>query len=170
MDLIPGDTTPERTLVLLKPDAVVRGISGRVLSRFEDAGFKIVGVKMARMDAELVRRHYFDLEERLGRSVYERSAVFMQQAPVIAVALEGHDVVATVRKMVGASCPDEAAPGTIRGDLAHDSRRSSEATGKGIANVVHASSSRDEAAYELGVWFSKEEIHGYRTLLERFIR
>jgi nucleoside-diphosphate kinase len=169
VDVIPAEATMERTLVLLKPDAVVRGISGRVLSRFEDAGFKIIGIKMAMMDAGLVRRHYFDLEERLGRDIFQRSAAFMQQAPVIAVALEGYDVVSTVRKMVGASCPNESAPGTIRGDFAHHSHAASQATGKGIANIVHASSKPTEADYELSVWFSKEELQEYRTLVETFV-
>ncbi|MFG2981716.1 nucleoside-diphosphate kinase [Streptomyces sp. NPDC048258] len=168
MDVTPNDPCAERTLVLLKPDAVVRGISGRVLSRFEDAGYKIIGVKMRAMDAELVRRHYFDLEERRGQDVYLRSAAFMQRAPVIAVALEGHDVIATVRKLVGATCPNEAVPGSIRGDWGHHSRQASEATGTGIANVVHASSNAADAAHELDVWFTKEELHQYRTLVERF--
>lgn len=98
----------ERTLVLLKPDAVVRGFAGKIISRFEDAALKIVGIKMKQMDAEFTRRHYFDLEERFGPEVYNITATFMQQGPVIALVLEGADAVATVRKIVGSTFPNEA--------------------------------------------------------------
>ena len=107
----------ERTLVLLKPDAMVRGFAGKIIARFEDAALKIVGIKMKQMDAEFTRRHYFDLEERHGEEVYNVTATFMQQAPVIAFVLEGFDAVATVRKIVGSTYPNEAAPGTVRADL-----------------------------------------------------
>ncbi|WP_189938244.1 nucleoside-diphosphate kinase [Streptomyces sulfonofaciens] len=164
-----AELSPERTLVLIKPDAVLRGLSGRILSRFEDIGLKIVAVKTVRMDAELIRRHYADLEERLGTEIYLRTAAFMSQGPVISLVLEGFDVVATVRKLIGAACPNEAAPGTIRGDLSHFSSSASIATGKGMANLVHASANREEAAYEIGVWFAKEELLEYRTLAEQLM-
>lgn len=156
----------ERTLVLIKPDALLRGLAGRVLSRFEDAALKIVGVKMQTMDDAFIRRHYFDLEDRLGATVYARSAAFMKQSPVIAFVLEGYDAVATVRKLIGTSCPNEAAPGTIRGDFSHFGSAASNATGKGMANIVHASANRQEAEYEVQLWFTKEELHTYRTLAE----
>ena len=79
--------TVERTLVLLKPDAVARGLAGRLIQRFEDAGLKIVGVRMRQMDADLAKRHYFDLEERFGKSVFDVTAGFMQSGPVIAIVL-----------------------------------------------------------------------------------
>src|ERR1700759_4040343 len=91
----------ERTLVLLKPDAVARGLVGQVLSRLEAALLKIVAAKMVVMDAELTRKHYFDLEDRFGQRVYETVAGFMQTGPVLAVVLEGVDSVACVRKLVG---------------------------------------------------------------------
>ncbi|ANW20136.1 nucleoside-diphosphate kinase [Streptomyces clavuligerus] len=165
----PDETTPaaaERTLVLIKPDALLRGLAGRVLTRFEEAALKVVGVKMRTMDDAFIRRHYFDLEDRLGPAVYNRSAAFMKQSPIIAFVLEGYDAVATVRKLIGASCPNEAAPGTIRGDFSHFSSAASSATGKGMANVVHASANRREAAYEVELWFAPEELHDYRTLAE----
>jgi len=93
----------ERTLVVLKPDAVARGLTGRIIQRFEDASLKIIGMKMREMDADFTRKHYFDLEERLGPGVYHATAAFMQRGPVIAFVVEGEDAVATVRKIVGST-------------------------------------------------------------------
>jgi nucleoside-diphosphate kinase len=162
------EQTVERTLVLLKPDAVVRGFAGRIITRFEDAALKIVGVKMKQMDADFTRRHYADLEERLGSEVYEFTAAFMQQGPVVALVLEGFDAVATVRKIVGSTYPNEAPAGTVRGDFSHYSRAASVTTGKAVANLVHASGTTDEAAEEVGLWFGRDELHDYRTLAETF--
>ncbi|MEU6670242.1 nucleoside-diphosphate kinase [Streptomyces sp. NPDC046727] len=159
----------ERTLVLIKPDALLRGLSGRVLARFEDAGLKVVGVKMRWMDAELVRRHYADLEERLGADIYRRSSEFMRQSPVIALVLEAPGAVAVVRKLIGSSCPDQAAPGTIRGDLSHFGNEAGRVSGKGMANVVHASATPAEAKYEVDLWFTAQELFQYRTLAERLM-
>jgi nucleoside-diphosphate kinase len=159
----------ERTLVLLKPDAVARGLVGRVLSRLEAALLKIVAAKMVTMDADLTRRHYFDLEERFGPGVYGAVAGFMQTGPVIAVVLEGVDAVACVRKLVGATYPDQAAPGTIRGDLAHQSKAYANANGLPVANLVHASANAEEAKREIEVWFSAAELHEYPLLAQPFI-
>lgn len=160
--------TVERTLVLLKPDAVARGLAGRLVQRFEDAGLKIVGVKMRQMDADLARRHYFDLEERFGRQVFEVTAGFMQSGPVIALVLEGVEAVANVRKLIGPTFPDQAAPGTIRGDFAHMSKAYTEPQHKVVSNLVHASGNAKEAKYEIELWFSPEELFDYQTLAERF--
>ncbi|MFD8989115.1 nucleoside-diphosphate kinase [Streptomyces goshikiensis] len=162
------ENTVERTLVLLKPDALVRGFGGKIIARFEDAALKIVGIKMKQMDAEFTRRHYFDLEERLGPEVYNLMATFMQQGPVIALVLEGFDAVATVRKIVGSTYPNEAPSGTIRGDFSHYSRGASAASGKAVANLVHASGNKEEADMEVDLWFDKDELHDYRTLAEVF--
>jgi nucleoside-diphosphate kinase len=162
------DETAERTLVLLKPDAVVRGFAGKIITRFEDAALKIIGIKMKQMDATLTRRHYFDLEERLGSEVYTLTAAFMQQSPVIALILEGFDAIATVRKIVGGTYPNEAPAGTIRGDFSHYSREASTVSGKAVANLVHASGNKEEAAQEVELWFDKSELHDYCTLAEIF--
>lgn len=159
----------ERTLVLLKPDAVARGLVGRILARFEDALLKIVGNKMVWMDAELAREHYFDLEERFGPAVYSSVARFMQAGPVIALVLEGVDAVACVRKLVGSTYPDQAAPGTIRGDFAHQSKAYANANGLAVANLVHASASAAEAAREIDVWFAKTELFDYQTTASPYI-
>jgi len=162
-------TGVERTLVLLKPDAVARGLAGNILTRFESALLKIVAAKMVTMDADLTRRHYFDLEDRFGPSVYNAMAAFMQTGPVIALVLEGVDAVPTTRKIVGATYPDEAAPGTIRGDLAHMSKAYANRTHVAVANLVHASGNAEEAAREIDVWFTKGEIHGYRSAAEHYV-
>jgi nucleoside-diphosphate kinase len=158
----------ERTLVVLKPDAVARGLAGRIIQRFEDASLKIIGMKMREMDADFARRHYFDLEERLGPAVYNATAAFMQRGPVIAFVVEGEDAVATVRKMVGSTYPNEAQPGSIRGDYAHQSKAVAAATGKAVANLVHASGKREEAEYEVDLWFAKTELFEYRSLADAF--
>ena len=165
-----GDVTGiERTLVLLKPDAVTRGLVGRVLSRFEDALLKIVACKMVTMDAELARQHYFDLEDRFGPDVYNVVAEFMQTGPVFALVLEGVEAVAAVRKIVGATYPDQAAPGTIRGDYAHQSRAYANANGLAVANLVHASANVGEAKREIDVWFAEGELLDYETVADRYI-
>lgn len=153
----------ERTLVILKPDAVARGLAGRILQRFEDASLKIIGMKMRTLDAEFTRKHYFDLEQRLGADVYNATAGFMQRGPVLAFVLEGQDAVPTVRKIVGSTYPNEAPPGTIRGDFAHQSKAVATATGKPVANLVHASGNREEATYEVALWFTESELFQYRT-------
>jgi nucleoside-diphosphate kinase len=158
----------ERTLVVLKPDAVARGLAGRIIQRFEDASLKVIGIKMREMDADFARKHYFDLEERLGPVVYNATAAFMQRGPVIAMAIEGEDAVATVRKMVGTTYPNEAQPGSIRGDFAHQSKAVATTTGKPVANLVHASGNREEAQYELDLWFDKTELFDYRSVADAF--
>jgi nucleoside-diphosphate kinase len=158
----------ERTLVVLKPDAVVRGLAGRIIQRFEDASLKIIGMKMREMDADFTRKHYFDLEERLGPVVYHATAAFMQRGPVIALVVEGEDAVATVRKIVGSTYPNEAPPGSIRGDFAHQSKAVAIATGKAVANLVHASGKPEEAKYEVDLWFDATELYEYRTAAEAF--
>jgi nucleoside-diphosphate kinase len=165
-----NDTGVERTLVLLKPDAVARGLVGRVVTRFEEALLKIVAVKMVWMDADLARRHYFDLEERFGPVVYNAMADFMESGPVIAMILEGVGAVATTRKLVGSTYPDQASPGTIRGDFAHMSRDYANGRGIAVANLVHASGSVEDAAHEIEVWFAKDEIHERQSPFERYTR
>jgi nucleoside-diphosphate kinase len=158
----------ERTLVVLKPDAVARGLAGRIIQRFEDASMKIIGVKMREIDADFARKHYFDLEDRLGADVYNATAIFMQRGPVIAFVVEGENAVATVRKIVGSTYPNEAQPGSIRGDFAHQSKAVAAATGKAVANLVHASGNPEEAQYEVDLWFDKTELFDYRSVADIF--
>jgi nucleoside-diphosphate kinase len=162
------DTGFERTLVLLKPDAVARGLVGRVVARFEDALLKIVAAKMVWMDADLAKRHYFDLEERYGPAVFNAMSDFMETGPIIALVLEGVEAVAVTRKLVGATYPDQAVPGTIRGDYAHMSRAYANERGIAVANLVHASGNVEEAQREIEVWFAKDEIQDYQTAAQRY--
>ena len=158
----------ERTLVVLKPDAVVRGLAGRIIQRFEDASLKIIGMKMREIDADFARKHYFDLEERHGSDVYDATVDFMQRGPVLAFVIEGGEAVATVRKLVGSTYPNEAEPGSIRGDFAHRSRSVADVTGKAVANLVHASGNHEEAEYEVNLWFDKSELFEYKNVAEAF--
>jgi nucleoside-diphosphate kinase len=161
----------ERTLIIFKPDAVMRGIVGEVLSRFEKAGFKIVGAKMVQPDYEHYHQHYEGigtLKSRKGDDIFESQLKNMQQGPVIAMVLEGVEAVETVRKMVGATEPKSALPGTIRGDYAHVSYGQANASGRSVSNVLHASADSDEAAKEIAHWFSESEMHEYETVHERF--
>jgi nucleoside-diphosphate kinase len=165
-----NDTGVERTLVLLKPDAVARGLVGRVVTRFEEAQLKIVAAKMVWMDAELAKKHYFDLEERFGPTVFATMSDFMESGPVLALVLEGVEAVACTRKLVGSTYPDQAPPGTIRGDFAHMSRAYANERNIAVANLVHASGNVEEAQREIDVWFAKDELHDYATVSERYTR
>jgi nucleoside-diphosphate kinase len=142
---------------------------GRVLTRFEDALLKIVAFKMVWMDADLNRQHYFDLEERFGPAVYNAVATFMQTGPVFALVLEGVEVVPIVRKLVGATYPEQAAPGTIRGDYAHQSKAYANANQLPVANLVHASANREDAKREIDVWFSEGDLYDYQILADKYI-
>jgi nucleoside-diphosphate kinase len=165
-----NDTGVERTLVLLKPDAVARGLVGRVVTRFEEALLKIVAAKMVWMDADLAKKHYFDLEERFGPAVFTAMSEFMESGPVLAFVLEGVEAVACTRKIVGSTYPDQAPPGTIRGDFAHMSKAYANERRLAVANLVHASGNAEDAAREIDVWFAKDEIHEYPSAAERFIK
>jgi|SRR2546429_4957747 len=144
----------EQTLILLKPDTVQRGIVGEILTRLERTGLKIVAMKMVWVDKEHAARHYHDLKERLGEPVFSRTVGMITEAPVIAIVLEGHHATEVVRKIVGATFPRNAAPGTIRGDFAHISWNT--------YNLIHASGNKQEAELEIPVWFSPDEIHSYQ--------
>lgn len=149
----------ERSLVLLKPDALDRGIVGEVLHRFERAGIKIVGLKMLISKEDAARKHYTDdLAKRRGEKVRELMVAMITSGPIIAVALEGVEVVEVVRKMVGATEPKAAAPGTIRGDFAHVSFKHADEHKMGVFNLIHASGSPEEAEVEIAVWFKPEEL------------
>ncbi len=130
----------ERTLVLFKPDAVQRGLAGTILTRFEAKGLKLIGLKLRQFPEETIREHYAVHKER---PFYERLVEYMTSGPVTALALEGLDAIAVVRRLVGATNSREADPGTIRGDLGMSFSN----------NLVHASDSQEAAAQELGLFF-----------------
>ena len=159
----------QRTLVLLKPDAIQRSLSGRILQRFEDVGLKIVGMKMRWVDENFGKRHYFDVAERHGDKVFQGLLKNITEGPVIAMVLEGVSAVEQVRKMVGSTEPKSAVPGTIRGDFSHHSYALADGKGIGVKNVVHASANLKEASYEIGLWFSDDEMHSYKTVHEMHV-
>ncbi|KKP89158.1 nucleoside-diphosphate kinase [Candidatus Nomurabacteria bacterium RIFOXYC2_FULL_36_19] len=161
----------ERTLVIFKPDSVQRGIVGEILSRFEKAGFKIVGAKMLKPDYDHYFKHYEDIGKmvsRRGKKVFDITLEMMNEGPVIAFVLEGVEVVAMVRKMVGTTEPKSALPGTIRGDYAHMSFAHADKHEVGIPNILHASGDVEEAKAEISHWFSEEELFDYETVHEKF--
>lgn len=144
---------------------------GEILSRFEKAGLKIVGTKMLQPDQDHYYHHYETISKmvsRRGQKAFDVTLEMMQEGPVIAYVLEGVEAVKLVRKMVGATEPKEAAPGTIRGDYSHISFAHADSQDQGIANVIHASGDNEEARQEISHWFSEAELFDYSTVHEKF--
>ncbi len=160
----------ERTLVLIKSDGVQRGLMGRIMTRFEDAGFKIVGVRMVHPKKNDALKHYTDdITKRRGEKVRMQLVDFITKAPILAFVVEGVNAIENVRKMVGSTEPKAALPGTIRGDFAHVSYGYADAKGLVVKNLIHASTSKEEAESEIDVWFKKDEIHSYKTVHDMHI-
>lgn len=135
----------ERTLVAVKPDGVQRRLIGEVIKRFEQRGFRLVGLKMLQAPDKLLAQHYVSLQKK---PFYSSLLYYMTSGPIVAMVWEGHNVVKTSRMMVGDTDPAAAAPGTIRGDFSvHISR-----------NVVHASDSVEGAQREISLWFHRSEL------------
>lgn len=155
----------QKSLVLIKPDGVQRGLIGEVIKRFEQAGLKIIGMKMRWVDKEFAKKHYTeDIAKRRGEHVRTALLDLITMGPVVAMVVEGIDVVAVVRKLVGETEPKSAAPGTIRGDFAHVNFAHADQVQKAIRNIIHASGNVDEAKSEVALWFSNDELHSYKTV------
>lgn len=145
----------ETTLIILKPDAVQRGLSGRIISRFEDKGLQVVGAKMMQISGELAATHY---EAHQGKPFYDGLVGFMTSSPVIVLALRGNGAIAISRKMMGATFGSNAEPGTIRGDF-------------GVSNsfnLIHGSDSPDAAERELKLFFDDGEVVSYERASDRW--
>ena len=138
----------ETTLILFKPDAISKNLSGKVLERFEDAGFRVRGIKMMRLDDALLREHYAHVADK---PFFPEIVAFMSKTPVIALALEGENVISKVRDLLGPTNSQAAEPGTIRGDFGEDM----------MVNVCHASDSPEAAAAELKRFFNEGEIFSF---------
>ena len=138
----------EKTLVLLKPDAVQRGLSGEIIARLERTGLKIVGMKLMQVSEELANRHY---GEHVGKPFFDGLVGFITSGPIVAMAFEGNNAVSIVRKTMGATNPAESPPGSIRGDFGVDIGR----------NLVHGSDSPESAVRELGLFFADGELLSY---------
>ena len=145
----------DRTLVLIKPDGVQRLLTGRIVSRFEERGLKIVGLKLVQVDRGLAERHYAIHREK---PFFGGLVDFITSSPLVAMVLEGPSAIAVVRSMVGATRPHEAAPGTIRGDFALETAQ----------NLVHASDGPDTAVSEIALWFGADELVSYERDIDRW--
>ena len=146
----------ERTLILVKPDAVQRQLVGKIVDRYEARGLRIVGMKLVHADRALAERHYAVHREK---PFFAGLVEFITSAPLVAMAVEGPNAIAVCREINGKTRPHEAAPGSIRGDLALD-------TGH---NLVHASDSVDNAAAELALWFKPAELLDYKRDIDRWV-
>jgi len=175
--------TTEKTLVLIKPDAVLRGIIGDIIQRFERVGMKIVGLKMIKAPRETLEKHYFKddkwLKEKgelyikklnlpkntdpkkIGRNIVEGLIEDNQFSPIIAMILEGHNAIHTVKRLTGPTNIDEALPGTIRGDFSHDTFELANHSNRPNITIIHATDDPKEAQKEIDFWFSPDEIHSY---------
>ena len=142
----------ERTLLLVKPDGIQRGLTGRILSRFEDKGLKLAAMKIMRITPELAAEHY---APHVGKPFYEGLVSYMTSAPVLAAVIEGPRAIEVTRRLLGATFGWEAEPGTIRGDFSAST----------AYNLVHGSDSPESAEREIGLFFSADEVVAYdRTL------
>lgn len=146
----------ERTLVLIKPDAIQRDLVGELIQRFERKSLKLVGIKMMALSDDLLDEHYSHL---VGRDFFAEIKTFMRSTPIIACCWEGVDCVNTVRAMCGITKAREAAPGSIRGDLAMSVQ----------ANLVHASDSLETAEVEVARFFNANELFAYEDVLNPFV-
>jgi nucleoside-diphosphate kinase len=146
----------ERTLVIIKPDAVQRGLIGEIVTRFERRGLRIAALKLIHIDEALARRHYAIHE---GKPFYEPLIRYITSSPVVVMVLEGNDAIEIVRRTMGATNPTEATPGTIRADFGLEIGR----------NLVHGSDGPETAAFEVPLFFSEDEILSYRRDTDRWI-
>ena len=138
----------ERTLIIAKPDAVQRGLVGQIITRLENKGLKLIGIKMTSLDEAKLRSHY---SEHVEKSFYSGLEEFMKSSPVVLMAWEGYECVQSIRTIVGSTNPREAAPGSIRGDLAIGTGR----------NLIHASDSKKSGMSEVENFFDKDELSDY---------
>jgi nucleoside-diphosphate kinase len=141
----------ERTLIILKPDAVLRGRMGDVISRFEQKGYRFVAMKLIQFDESWAERHY---AEHVGKPFFESLVNYICMSPVLVGVVEGEDAITVTRTLAGATHPLKSEPGTIRGDLGF-------IKGDNMYNTIHASDSPESAQREIGLFFSKEELLDY---------
>lgn len=146
----------QRTLVLAKPDAVQRGLIGEIIGRFERKGLRVIGLRLLAVPRDMAEEHY---AVHAGKHFYAGLVDFITSGPVAAIALEGPDAIAVVRRMVGRTMPNEAEPGTIRGDLGMS----------GLRNLIHASDAPDTASAELALWFGTDALVDYAREIDAWI-
>lgn len=184
----------ERTLVLLKPDAVQRGVIGELITRFEKPGFKVIGMKLVNADKDLAGAHYANDEEwlmsvgaktkanyakngvevketelEIGQKIRQQLIDYITMSPSVALCIEGHGVIDKIRLIVGGTSPSSAAPGTIRGDFSFDSYGLADEAGRPIQNLIHASDSIASSDREIKLWFNDNELHPYQRVDEALL-
>ena len=161
--------TLQKTLVLIKPDGVLRGIVGEIIRRFEQRGLKIVGLKMINPDKSAAEEHYSEsITTKHGKHVRDYLLNYITESPIIAIALQRDNAIKLVRKIVGSTYPGEADIGTIRGDFAHASKEYVKEFQQG-KNLVHAAENEEDAKRELSIWFSIDDIHDYSRTDDRHL-
>ena len=146
----------ERTFVMIKPDAVQRGLVGEIISRFERKGIKLVAMKLVSVSSELAEKHY---EVHRGKPFFEPTVRYITSSPVVAMVLEGDNAIEMVRNMMGKTDPQKAETGTIRGDYGQFIGR----------NIVHGSDSKETAEFEINLWFKPKEIANYKRIDEDWL-
>jgi nucleoside-diphosphate kinase len=146
----------ERTLVLVKPDGVQRGLIGEILGRLERKGLKVIGLSLLWVPREMAEQHY---AVHAGKPFYPGLVEFITAGPVAAIAVAGPDAIAVVRRLVGATMPNQADPGTIRGDLGVS----------GLRNLIHASDAPETAEAELALWFGADDLVDYGREVDAWI-
>ncbi|MCI0774128.1 MAG: nucleoside-diphosphate kinase [Chloroflexi bacterium] len=146
----------ERTLVLVKPDGVQRGLTGEIVGRLERTGLQIIGMKLMMISEDLASRHY---AEHTEKPFYRGLVSFITSSPVVALALEGPSAISTIRKVMGVTDPADAAPGSIRGDLGIDMGR----------NLIHGSANSEDAAREVALFFDDSELISYDRATQPWI-
>jgi len=151
----PG-TRNERTFIAIKPDGVERGLISEIIGRFEKRGYKLVAIKLVYPTENFAAKHYDDLKER---PFFPGLIKFFSSGPVVAMIWEGADVVIQGRKLIGATNPGQAEPGSIRGDLCISTGR----------NIIHGSDSNDSAKHEISLWFNQNEVVNYDTSNAKWI-
>ncbi len=151
----------QKSLVLIKPDGVARGLVGEILARFEKTGLKIAAMKMVWVDRDFAKKHY---AAHVDKPFYKGLEDFIVMGPVVAIVFEGIDAIDNIRKIVGATEPKSALPGTIRGDYAHVSYGYADAKKIGIKNLIHASDTPENAKKEIELWFGEDEILSYKIV------
>mgnify|MGYP001199218708 CR=1 FL=1 len=181
----------EKSLVLIKPDGVQRSLVGEIIKRFENVGLKIIGMKMVYADKAMAGKHYADDDEwmksvgekakksyekrgqptkktalEIGKTIRNQLMDYITMSPTVALALEGHNAIAMIRKLVGATAPSDSEPGTIRGDFCFDTYQFADETGRPIQNLIHASDAVDVGEREVALWFKNDELHVWKRVDE----
>lgn len=146
----------EKTFVMIKPDAVQRGLVGEIINRFEKKGIKIVAMKMVSVNKDLAEKHY---GVHKGKPFFKPTVEYITSSPVVAMVLEGENAINMVRGMMGKTNPQDAKPGTIRGDYGQFIGR----------NIVHGSDGPDTAEFEINLWFKKDEISSFTRIDEEWL-